>query len=60
MLVARLTEEGERRANNLAKGGAASFDDYKHEVGFIKALNFVASLCEEVERDLYGHGDKKI
>ncbi len=54
MLVARIIEEEGRRALHLVQGSAASFEDYRNRVGFIQGLNHARTLCEDVERDLYG------
>lgn len=41
----------------LANGGAATFEDYKQQVGYLSALNAVLTLCEELEVQQYGGGE---
>jgi hypothetical protein len=59
MLVARITEEQQRRAQGLISGAAQTFDEYRSQTGFLSALEFVKNLCEDVERDLYHGGSSK-
>ena len=54
LLVTRLVEEENRRAESVVNGAAVTFDDYKHRVGFLQGLAFARKACAEVESELYG------
>jgi len=46
-LIDRLDGLATRRAEDLAKGGAKDFAEYKHSVGFISGLKQAAQEIEE-------------
>ena len=56
MLIARLIEEQNRRAEHVVNGGPETFEDYKHIVGFLQGLAFAVKAANAVEADLYGKG----
>jgi hypothetical protein len=59
MLVARLVEEHDRRAEHIIDGSASTFEDYRERVGFLRGLAFAKDQCDHVERELYGNADRK-
>ena len=54
MLVARLVDEHNRRAEHIVNGSADTLEDYRERVGFLRGLAFATDACEVVERELYG------
>ena len=41
-----------RKIDGMASGGLTSFEDYKRDTGYLKALDDVAAWCEQIESDL--------
>ena len=44
----------EGRYEGLANGSAASFEEYKYQVGYLSALKDVLGRCSEIERRKFG------
>lgn len=42
------------RMTSLAAGSCGDFATYKHQTGYIEALNDVLEKCREIEVDQYG------
>lgn len=41
-------------ADGLIQGGAMNYEEYKRQVGYIRALYDVLEWCASIERDMYG------
>ena len=52
-----LTEKRDDRMSLIASGHCLSYDEYRHEVGYLQALNDVLGYCEEIEKARYGEKD---
>lgn len=67
VLYGKLTEQLERRVNELASGSAATIlgdtqtvaEKYAAQVGYIKAFYDVMGICEQIEQDRYGARKKE-
>lgn len=59
MLVARIVEEHNSRADHVVSGKADTLEDYRERVGFLRGLAWAKDACEGVEKDLYGNDRKK-
>lgn len=53
-IFAALANEIDERMVNLAKGMATDYPAYRHQVGFIEALNAALDKCREIELERYG------
>lgn len=40
------------RVQAMTETGLASYDDYKHSLGYLEALRHVLSACEEIQTDM--------
>jgi hypothetical protein len=54
-----LTEKLDDRMSLVASGSAQTFDEYRHQVGYLQALNDVMGWCEEIEKARYGEPEKE-
>ena len=54
MLHDELIDIIEGRHEALANGSAASFEEYKSQVGYLSALKDVLQRCLEIERRKFG------
>ena len=44
----------DRNSMAIAGGGASTFDDYRHQVGYIAALHSVLQKCFEMDNRRHG------
>ena len=51
-LAKKIVSETAERIAQLATGRATTFEDYRHRVGYLLALNDVTAWAAEVERQL--------
>ena len=60
VLVNELAADIDIRTISLASGGAHTFEDYREQVGYIRALLNVIGKCKELELARFGRrpGDK--
>ena len=49
-----VADEVDKRMTALASGSAASFDEYRYQVGYIDALTRVLGVCHDIEKEFYG------
>ena len=49
-----IAEKIDTRMRLLAAGKSQDFADYKHQTGYLEALNDVLDICVELEQDRYG------
>lgn len=49
-VIAYLKKEVERNSEDLAMGGAKSFDAYREKCGFIRGLNYAISEITRLEQ----------
>ena len=54
MLYDELVEIITGRHEALANGSAASFEEYRSQVGYLSALKDVMERCREIERRKFG------
>ena len=54
VLHIRIAEGIDTKMKMLAAGKAQDFADYKHQTGYLEALNDVLDICVELEQDRYG------
>lgn len=53
-LYKALMDTIQSRVERLTKGDVDNFEDYKEQVGYIKALNHALDLAQDIESDMYG------
>jgi hypothetical protein len=49
LLAKRIADERAKRAGEIAAGRATTFEDYKHRVGYLEALDHVIAWGTEIE-----------
>ena len=49
-----VADEVDKRMTALASGSAASFDEYRYQVGYLDALTRVLDVCHDIEKEFYG------
>ena len=49
-----IAEKIDTRMRLLADGKAQDYADYKHQTGYLEALNSVLDICFELENERYG------
>lgn len=56
MLTKKLIETHDRRLEQLAAGGA-TFDQYKHDTGYLAGIKEAMALIKEVHKKLFGEDE---
>jgi hypothetical protein len=54
-----LQEEIANRSAYVGSGACNSYDDYKHQTGYVQALQDVLTRCDELEREQYAEPETK-
>jgi hypothetical protein len=51
ILEERVTEEVNKLSESLAIGHSSSYENYRENVGFIRGMKAVLTLCSEIETE---------
>lgn len=59
VLAKMISEEHERRALQIVSGAASSLEAYRSDCGFLRGLEAVLNMMDEVEAEIYGKDEAK-
>lgn len=49
-----ITEKLEERTTHVANGNVIGWEDYREQIGYIRAFNDVLGICDDISKEMYG------
>jgi hypothetical protein len=53
-LAKTIVEKLEERTSHVANGNVLGWEDYKEQIGYLRAFKDVLGICDDISKEMYG------